>query len=72
MAVFISIYIVGFSLVFLICALLTRWIFRIDQNLEYQRLQYEILLKIACKLGVDEQPPQESSTDQKYMDDDAV
>lgn len=72
MAVFISIYIVGFSLVFLICALLTRWIFRIDQNLEYQRLQYDILLKIARKLGVDEQPPQESGTDQKYMDDDAV
>jgi len=72
MAVFIAIYIIGFSLVFLICALLTRWIFRIDQNLEYQRLQYEILLKIARKLGVDEHPPKESSTDQKYMDDDAV
>jgi hypothetical protein len=72
MAVFIAIYIIGFSLVFLICALLTRWIFRIDQNLEYQRLQYDILLKIARKLGVDEQPPRESSADQKYMDDDAV
>ncbi|WP_454804075.1 hypothetical protein [Mucilaginibacter phyllosphaerae] len=66
---FISIYILVYLLIFLISVLIMRWVFRIDQSIEYQRLQYNILLKIAHKLGVDEKPAQQNNTDPNHLDD---
>jgi len=66
---FISIYILVYLLIFLISVLIMRWVFRIDQSIEYQRLQYNILLKITHKLGVDGKPAQQNKTDPKHLDD---
>jgi len=41
-------------LMFLIGVYITRWIFKIEAIVEYQKKQYMILRQIANKLGVDE------------------
>ncbi len=41
-------------IMFLIGVYITRWIFKIEVIVEYQKKQYMILRQIANKLGVDE------------------
>jgi hypothetical protein len=42
-------------LMFLVGVFITRWVFKIEVIVEYQKKQYMMLRQIAYKLGVDEE-----------------
>ena len=54
MGALIIVYILCYLLLFLISVLIARWIFKINDIVDYQHKQYLLLRQIAYKLGVEE------------------